>query len=144
MREHWEQLVRDQNPTCIMTLGEGRRIAIITMQGKIKHYLNAVQKETLGRYWTKFPAAQRITAIGFREHHETNPHWHLAIHADSEMRMGLADSRKLWAKIRPTGDWYYDFLDDADRYAHYITKELFHSETADNVFVYTPDLTFNL
>jgi hypothetical protein len=126
------------NPNCGLTLGEGRTINPITMDGKIRHYLNCVQRRQLGRRWSELSAASRLTAIGFRERGLDHGHWHLMVAASPDVALALSISRDIWAKVRPAGDWWFGFLEKEAAYASYITKELYTAETQNNVFIYTP------
>lgn len=137
LRDAHIQLAIGIEPTCIATYSEGPGLNPITVQQRLTHILNAVQRRAYGRNWYRRPAHQRIRAVGFREHHLTNPHWHLAIHAPGDLLAAMHEIKRTWATIQYKGEAWVDVLDDPRAYAEYITKNFYDPKTAENAFIYS-------
>jgi hypothetical protein len=138
LRQAWVQFVQAIEPNCIVTLSEGAGINPVTAQQRIDHFLNGVQRAALGRNWYKKPEDTRIRAVGFREHHLTNPHWHLAIHAPGDLFPALHDAKSGWSRLRHKGHAWADVIDFPANYAAYMTKHYDQIDTFENPYVYAP------
>jgi hypothetical protein len=138
LRQAWVEFAEKIEPDCIATLGEGPGVNPITAQQRINDFLNVAQRGAFGRNWYKKPAHDRIRAIGFREHHLTNPHWHLVIHAPGDLLPALHAAKPCWSRIRYKGHAWVDVIDFPGDYAEYMTKNYYQRETFENPYVYGP------
>ncbi len=111
------QFIAAIGPTGALTLGEGRFNSLTSMPRLMTLFLNKVQRVAYGRNWYRKPPDQRLSAIGFREHAQTNAHWHLAVAADEDLRRALYGSESIWAEVRPGGHWYFDGVENGAQYA---------------------------
>ncbi len=138
LRDAYIKLILSIKPNVVMTLTEGRGFDLVTAELKITHFLNRAQRIGLGHNWYKWPAAQRIKAVGFREKHDTFPHWHLALHAPGDLPDALHQAKVHWPRLAFRGEAWVDVIDSPRNYAEYITKTFYIPDTAENVFSYSP------
>jgi hypothetical protein len=132
----WNGQITAIQGNAIMTVAENGRRDQIQTQEDMRHLINRVQRDAYGRDWSRRPQAERITAIGFREHHTTNAHWHLLVRAPGECRTALANAANIWREIQPGGAFHFETPRDLDAYALYMTKDFWDQATADHPFFY--------
>lgn len=133
----WIDFTLSLEPNVVITLDSGLGVNHITFQSTVTHYLNRVQRRAHGRNWAKYPPEQKIRAVGFFEHWDTNLHLHIAANApDRALRWELGQGAGLWRDLRRAGSHHYDMINCPEDYVSYITKRMNDVKTRDNVYVY--------
>ena len=110
-----------------------------TLNEKAKLFLNVVQRAARGRCWANYSRCAPTVAVGAVERLTLNQHLHVALTCDVDLDRTLANAHSLWRKIRPSGGYWAERLDDPAAYSSYITKSLWKEANAEYVFVYKHD-----
>jgi len=139
LREAYIQLSRNLQPTLFVTFSFGYRINHITAEGNISKLLNAVQREAYGRNWYKLGAPDRIAALGFLEHRDSNPHYHvlIALNAKHEAAMNKIAVR-VWGEHVRRGQIHVEITRSLDAVINYCIKEQIGFRAFEEVFAYSP------
>ncbi|PTT75206.1 hypothetical protein DBR41_26530 [Pseudomonas sp. HMWF010] len=134
--------ILDICPNSILTLGMGRPCKPEILSRKIDHFFKCIHREAYGRNWHKRDSVEGIVAIGVYEHLASNTHVHFALKAPTPFaRSALDRGERIWRKIRPGAHYYYDGIKDPEKYACYITKEIWREEVRDSVYYFNrPDM----
>lgn len=138
MRDAWIELALGLDGNLAITLGAGLSTTPATLERSVTAYFNRIQRQALGPRWTKADARDRISAIGFCEHIDSNLHMHVFAKAGDRCALKLMLGQRLWKSVRTAGDYYCEPIQDPMRYARYITKELGSAASFDRIFVYKP------
>ncbi len=138
-RDAWIRLVEELQPNLAITLGMGLNCRPETLNKAAKELCCRIERQALRARWSEKPKADRLWAIGFHEHPNSNRHVHIAArapdrHADRFMTNGNAT----WREVRASGDFYCEPIENVPAYARYITKDLWKADTLDDVFLFVP------
>src|SRR5579872_6253988 len=67
-------------------------------QNRMRQFYNAIQRKVSGRDWAKQMDRPWPIAFGFREHPDSNPHYHVLVRACPELTAGLLGfGPQLWS-----------------------------------------------
>jgi len=139
LRKAYVKWITERKPNFFATFNFERRVGDVAAQTIIKNFLNRAQRAAYGRRWHNRPDAQKPVAVGFFEHAETNPHYHVLIHADPKMRQVLRQrGEQLWTALAPRGQFHGKPIDYLPGLLKYVTKELQWNDRAGSIFVYAP------
>lgn len=133
------ELAFDIDPTCFITHNFGYEIKPLDGERRLKHFYNMADRAVLGRNWNKKPPDQRIRAIGYWEHLETNPHLHALVSASVEHLEWIEGyGPKAWMKCNQRGQLDTGPIRDLTRAVRYAFKEAKRGFDSDRLFVYAP------
>ncbi len=144
-RHVFQEFVKDQKPTMMLTFNFQRRRNFDQIQKAIELFMNKLQRQILGRNWGAHPAAMRPSLIGVAEHldpdHHDNPHVHAALVA-SEAFVAFLETPEAEAMWRSSGQWCGQ-LDaaptrDTARMVSYIFKEAYDRDWQERMVLYAP------
>lgn len=139
VRGAWRKLVLDIQPTMAITLGIGLQTTAERLNRDAELLFNRVQRRAYGPRWFKQPASERISAIGFHEHPDSNRHMHVALAGGYRVCERLMlDGSRFWKDIRTAGDFYVEPIGNVEGYADYITKDARSERSWETVYVYRP------
>jgi hypothetical protein len=130
-------MLKEMAPNVSYTFNFGYLIRPDKAQTCMKTFMNAVQDKVYGRDWAKQTNREWPYAMGFFEHPDTNPHYHVLARLDQKLvRYIETQGNDIWRNIARRGQ-----LDVKDVYApdgiwSYVTKRLAEHETFDDVWVY--------
>lgn len=137
-RADYVELVAGVRPDHAITLCAGLACTAAVLDIAAERFLNRVQRAGHGRNWHKRRAAERLEAVGFFEHHDTNLHLHIAARLPTErLREAATDGERLWRLLRPAGAYECEPIAHIARHNWYITKELWDPRTRNQIFVYS-------
>jgi hypothetical protein len=138
-RDAWIKVVEDLRPNLAVTLGMGLNARPQTLNKAAKELCCRIERKALGARWAQKPRQDRLWAVGFHEHPNSNRHIHVAVHApDRHADWLMTNGNSIWREIRASGDWYCEPLESPAAYARYITKDLWKADTLDDIFIYVP------
>lgn len=136
------QMIHDIEPTCFITHNFGYQIDPINAETKLKHFYNMADHAVLGRNWNKKPPDQRVCALGYWEHLDTNPHLHVLVRATSEHLEWIERyGPEAWLKCNHRGQLDAGPIRDQARAVRYAFKEAKGRFDSDRLFVYAPQRT---
>lgn len=139
LRRSYCHLLLDLKPTHFITFNFGRPFTTNSAHFAMKGYFQRVERAALGRNWGKFTGEQRIVAIGFLEHLDSNPHWHVAARIPQKAVAALANTERRWKTLSAGGHAFVLPIEREAAVANYITKELPRTRHFDEVFIYSPE-----
>jgi len=138
-RDAWILMIEELRPNLAITLGMGHDCRPETLNKAAKELCCRIERRALGALWSDKPRADRVWAIGFHEHPNSNRHLHIAARApDRHADRLMTDGNATWRKVRPSGDWYCEPIENVSAYARYITKDLWKADSLDDAFLYVP------
>lgn len=141
LRSAYLALLGDLRGNIALTFGENGGRDLIQTQQHITHCLNTVRRAAYGRDWCELRDPDGLAAVGFREHHSSNPHWHLVVRAPDLCLPALRTLGPTWAKIHRGGAYHLEEISSPDAYSEYVMKEFWRGMTSENPFIYSPGRT---
>ena len=86
-----------------------------------------------------------MVAVGVWEHLDSNPHCHVLISAsDDESAWLFGEGSKSWLWLQPRGQLDISEIEAPRKVISYITKEIYKSDSQDQLFVYKAPLSNSL
>jgi hypothetical protein len=132
LRAAWVDQITSMEPTHGLTLVFNATVSLNHAQTALRRFLGHLDREMLGRRFTKGPSSRRTLCIAIPEHLHSNTHLHALLRVTPERHARvehlLAEDRSwLWSKVAPAGTLCLKPLFD-EGWARYCTK-LLHLDT---------------
>lgn len=142
IRDELIEWLVELDPNLFVTVNFGYGVRKEDGEPKIKHLLNCIQREALGRNWLKLPPEARFQAVGFWEHTErwSNPHLHAAVVAPAPLDSWMLHrGPERWLEIAPRGQLHVVPVRSPERVVSYASKHIRRGDDFDKAFIYTAD-----
>jgi len=139
MRFEFMKFARAIRPNVFLTLGMSPNARVITFHRQADKFIDAVLQHAHGQDWTSLPLANRPRGIGFLEHPNSNPHFHILISCDRKFFESLeVQGAKIWRRLMTHGAFDAQVIDSEDAVVNYCLKAQFRAADFDNVYVCAP------
>lgn len=126
-------------PNLMVTIGAGPAFSPQRLKRDVERHLNSIERRALGPRWAAKPASDRMTAVGFLEHAESNAHYHLLVQAPDRHEEALVVvGEERWRRRHPGGVHHVQRIDSVPRSARYSTKELWSERSFDAIIIHGP------
>ena len=123
----------------------GYPVAPETRERSLRRFYNRLQSQVHGRNWNRRHTDQRMIAVGVWERLDSNPHCHVLISAsDDESAWLFGEGNKSWLWLQPRGQFDISEIEAPRKVISYITKEIYKSDSQDQLFVYKAPLSNSL
>lgn len=137
-RAHWLCMLKELTPNYFLTFNFGYAVRSIDADKPMRAFFCALQREAFGRDWASQFSRDWPVAVGFLEHPDTNPHYHVLARISAELASVLeSDGQRLWKRIRRRGQLHIEEIRNPDRVHSYCTKRLATRQRFDDVFVFS-------
>lgn len=140
---HMQAELRDDliahGPNLMITHNFGGIYKACTQMDRMKLFYCAIQAATFGRNWAGQFDRLWPKAYGFREHPNSNPHYHVLMKACPGLAAALTDDGPpLWLKQAPRGQLHVRPIRPGKlNPIIYCTKHLTHRQAWEDMFVYS-------
>lgn len=138
-QKEWQELVDQIHSPLAVTIASTTPLPLDIICRCANHFFDRIERRGLGARWHRKPAHERLRAVGFVEHLESNTHMHLAVEAPGfRLQSILVNGEGIWRRVRPGGT--YDCAPVKGRWSAYITKDAWGLDAADRLYLRCPRL----
>ena len=132
-------------PQLFVTHNFGFPVSPETRERSMRRFYNRLQSQVHGRNWNRRHTDQPMIAVGVWERLNSNPHCHVLISAsDDESAWLFGEGNKSWLWLQPRGQFDISEIEAPRKVISYITKEIYKSDSQDQLFVYKAPLSNSL
>jgi len=138
MRDAMRDTLAELKPTLMVTHNFLGRYKAETACQRMRQFYCSIQDHQFGRDWAKQFDRSWPVAYGFRQHPNTNPHYHVIVRACPELTVAIAaDGPAIWDKLARHGqlDVRRILPGKLDRII-YSTRDLTHDQAWGDMFIY--------
>ena len=133
-RGAYVDLVLGIRPTMAVMLGSGRWKDVGRLVRETDRFRAAINRAAYGPRWSRRPDRSLLYGVAFIEKVETNPHLHCALCADDRTSEVLVvKGEEIWRKMVPGASYDARPILWPNKYARYITKELWSDASFERV-----------
>lgn len=136
-RAHFQTWIQDRRPPLSITLGANRIVQVARLRMNATHFFNRVHRDCYGTRWYKKDPDLLAEAIGFLEHPNSNPHFHIAVNAPDRVLDRLVNSEAIWKGVQPGGHFHYSVPKSQEAFSRYVTKDAWSSQSQAEIFLYS-------
>lgn len=135
----YRQVLEKLQPNLMVTHNFGGQYKAETQCSRITQFYNAIQRKAFGRDWAKQFDRPWPRAIGFREHPDTNAHYHVLVSACPALVTAIfAYGPGQWMKLARRGQLDVKQIGPGKLDPLiYCTKSATHQQAIGDVFLYT-------
>ena len=138
-RGDWQELVDQIHSPLAVTIASTTPLPLDAIHRCADRFFNLIERRALGARWHRKPTYERLRAVGFVEHLESNTHMHLAVEAPCfRLQSVLVNGKGIWRRVRPGGT--YDCAPAKGRWSAYITKDAWGLNAPDRLYLRCPRL----
>ena len=133
------QAVERIEPNLFITLVFNRDVKLGAAARAVEEFCKRLERRAHGKRWLDYPTVERLKALAFPEHFDSNLHFHLAGHASERMcEVAVDEAGDVWRQLTKTGHADAQMVESQRAVARYITKSTRNTRSVEGFVAYAP------